>query len=899
MKRLLRFSTIWLSMAVLLFGFIPVAAPQVVAADEASDEMYPGEVRVNKTAQATNTPGEWKVTLTVEGKNRDMNADVVLVIDRSGSMDEKVDEDDTKRITKAKSAAKTFVDNLLPTGSTNRVAIVSFGPSATTESTFKTSSTTDVQALKTAINGVSASGGTNIQAGLHKAQSLFSSSTADNKAIILLSDGAPTYSYSAGHASAYSNWNGNNHNFRLYDFDYDDAIGNGSSYTLNSSYMVDSYTVADHGIATISEGWLASQTYKVYSVGVDVGNNSDAVYVLTNSANNGYFPADSSNLEDIYVELANRMFYAAEDAVVVDPLGDMFNLGQVSDISYSAGTSIVWDAQSETFTWNIGTISENYPPTLSYTVKIDLTKNPQWGNLYPTNKTTTLTYTNSEGGTSTLEFPIPQVPYGTGSILMNGYRVNNAGQPIDANGAVVASPAEAAPLYSSYYTNNGAGSLLVDQTYAVYPQSVQGYTFQVGSQPTEVTLTESNYAQVVWFGYVAGSQQVTVYHKDRDTDAELKPSEVYYGNSGSNILLNAESITVTSTVYAPDGSPTVTSVTYNPEELQYSYTFTESENQMYTIYYNKENKMRNLTVKYLEQGTSSIVAPQDVVSGQVGAIVTLNAKSVSGYSVTLATYGYTFTSAADQEYIFYYKKDTYNPPYVPPVVNPPVVEPPTVKPPTLEKKLHFDYVQGYPDGDVRPNSLISREEVAAIFYRLMEEQSRASYYSKTNSFSDVSATRWSLRHVSTMQKAKIIEGYADGTFKPGRSITRAEFAAIAARFDKLDERVNTMFSDIKGHWSEKYIASAANKGWINGYTDGTFKPDQYITRAEAMKFINSVLDRQVKRSGIHKDAKRWPDNLATKWYYEDVIEATNHHDYTRLDNGFEQWESIKPKHVDH
>ncbi|BFH11640.1 hypothetical protein J6TS7_07400 [Paenibacillus dendritiformis] len=106
-----------------------------------------------------------------------------------------------------------------------------------------------------------------------------------------------------------------------------------------------------------------------------------------------------------------------------------------------------------------------------------------------------------------------------------------------------------------------------------------------------------------------------------------------------------------------------------------------------------------------------------------------------------------------------------------------------------------------------------------------------------------------------------------------------------------------MFTDISRHWAEKYIVSAANKGWIKGYPDGTFKPNQYISRVEAMSFINNVLNRKVKTDGIHKDAKQWPDNTPDKWYYTDVLEATNHHEYHRDEDGFEVWDQVRPNQV--
>ncbi|WP_054955720.1 S-layer homology domain-containing protein [Paenibacillus dakarensis] len=217
----------------------------------------------------------------------------------------------------------------------------------------------------------------------------------------------------------------------------------------------------------------------------------------------------------------------------------------------------------------------------------------------------------------------------------------------------------------------------------------------------------------------------------------------------------------------------------------------------------------------------------------------------------------------------------------------------TVKP-VLNKEDHYDYISGYPDGTVRPENEITREEVAAIFYRLLEETSRDALYDTTNPFSDMKVTNWSNKHVSTLENGGILSGYKDGTFRPTHSITRAEFAVIAARFDDLDLTENTMFSDISGHWAEKYIASSANKGWIKGYPDGTFKPNEYITRAEAMCLINNVLNRKVTEEGVLADTKPWPDNTKDKWYYYDVIEATHHHIYTRNEDGTETWVEIKP-----
>ena len=215
----------------------------------------------------------------------------------------------------------------------------------------------------------------------------------------------------------------------------------------------------------------------------------------------------------------------------------------------------------------------------------------------------------------------------------------------------------------------------------------------------------------------------------------------------------------------------------------------------------------------------------------------------------------------------------------------------------LEKLDHFAYVIGYPEGDVRPLNNITREEVAMIFYRLLTDESRNQLLSDTNPFTDMEGHGWSNRAISTLYSAGIIKGYPDGTFRPSAPISRAEFATIAAKFDKLELNNASKFTDIFGHWAEKYITSSENKGWIKGYPDMTFKPEQDITRAEAMTLINNVLGRTVPEENIHPDAMFWPDNPSSEWYHEAVMEATNSHDYIYEEDGDELWTGLKANKV--
>ncbi len=218
----------------------------------------------------------------------------------------------------------------------------------------------------------------------------------------------------------------------------------------------------------------------------------------------------------------------------------------------------------------------------------------------------------------------------------------------------------------------------------------------------------------------------------------------------------------------------------------------------------------------------------------------------------------------------------------------------TEAPTVLNSEDHYAYVIGYEDGLVHPEAQITRAETATIFFRLLNEDVRSAYMTKVNSFSDVHEDDWFNTAVSTMASLGMIKGYPDGTFGPNDPITRAEFAAIAARFDPSEISGVAAFTDIAGHWSEPEVSKAAANGWVNGYTDNSFKPDQNITRAEAMALVNRVLNRNPgSPENLLPDMITWPDNMdLSAWYYLDVQEATNSHTYERQPNNTELWIKI-------
>lgn len=214
----------------------------------------------------------------------------------------------------------------------------------------------------------------------------------------------------------------------------------------------------------------------------------------------------------------------------------------------------------------------------------------------------------------------------------------------------------------------------------------------------------------------------------------------------------------------------------------------------------------------------------------------------------------------------------------------------------LNNTDHFAYIVGYGNGEVRPQNSITRAEVAAIFFRLLEDDVRDANYTRQNKFTDVSNDAWYCSAVSTLSAMGIISGYPDATFRPNASITRAEFAAIATRFDVNGDKTPASFNDIAGHWAKDEIAVAANNGWVNGYEDGSFRPQNKITRAETMSLVNRVLNRKPETAeDLLENMTKWTDNADTNaWYYLAVQEATNSHYYEYKENSqYEKWTELR------
>lgn len=222
-------------------------------------------------------------------------------------------------------------------------------------------------------------------------------------------------------------------------------------------------------------------------------------------------------------------------------------------------------------------------------------------------------------------------------------------------------------------------------------------------------------------------------------------------------------------------------------------------------------------------------------------------------------------------------------------------KPDETPPTTLNDTDHYAYIVGYEDGTIRPNGHITRAEAATAFFRLLTDKARDANLTDRSPYPDVSAGAWYNKAIATLSRMGILSGYEDGSFRPNATVTRAEFAAMAARFDTEAKPVDTPFTDLTGCWAADEIAKAYGKGWVNGYGDNTFRPNGPITRAEAVTLINRVLRRLPETDkDLLPDERTWPDNPETFWGYLALQEASNSHLYDRKSDGYETQTKILP-----
>ena len=490
--------------------------------------------------------------------------------------------------------------------------------------------------------------------------------------------------------------------------------------------------------------------------------------------------------------------------------------------------------------------------------------------------------------------------------------------------------------YTVEWYDAGTGNLLPIEVKAVNPETRTG---EIGSEVevtaddkivTGYTFDESNKDNVL-SGTLAESGTVLKLYFTKDTPPPKEASYTveWYDAGTGNLLpdevkaVNPETRTgeIGSAVTVTDGDKSIAGYTFKADDGRnvLSADLVQS-GAVLKLYFTKDEEQPaeiRYSVEWYDASTNRLLpsavkaANPEVRTAAAGSTVSVTTEdmSIAGYVFDAGNAGNILSALAQSGAVLrlYFVRNSQEPGNPDPIFPPPApdaVTPITPAPtplgpgpdtvtlldddvplaaPGLNSVDHYAYIIGYTDGLVHPEANITRAEVATIFFRLMTDEFRTEHWATENSFPDVQAKNWFNNGVSTSAKAGIIKGYEDGSFRPNRNITRAEFAAIAARFLSDEVNLPVSFSDISGHWAENEINRAVKAGWIKGYTDGTFRPDQPITRAEAVTLINRMLDRTPDKDHLLPDMIRWPDNTEDKWYYAAMQEATNSHDYERLE----------------
>lgn len=533
MKELKRISAFFMAMLMMLTVF---SAFSVVSAEgEAAGGTQPvwpapGSIKLNKDAAAVE--GEtnlWEVTLGIQGKNFETTSDVVLVIDCSGSME-------GDKLANTRKAAKAFGQKLLTEGSTTRIAIVTFINEATAYNNGHFYDATELSAFEAAVDAATyANGGTNQQAGIHKAQELLNTSSAGLKNIVILSDGEATFSHPFAAAATYANceaWTslgcprgGKITNIGAFAPDYTTVIGSGSSFTLDYNarvtatcpehggtttqkyvYNLDGTATTksgtDNGVATI---WEANQAKAagttIYSVALQAGTNGENTLktCATDATKDYYAIASADNVEEklttAFTSIAGSIAIAARNGVVYDPMGEHVQLNFSgaapvittdlnvytdgnADVYISQGTATYDADETRAISWTVGSVREGDNPIMKYKVGIRDGYNPPTGDVLDTNKRTTFSYINYRGDDTVGDFPIPKVTVGGGAILVHWYQVNSKGEPINELGQVVDGPSFAKQVQpAAYFEANGSTGLSYNTQYTVAKTDFTGYNY--------------------------------------------------------------------------------------------------------------------------------------------------------------------------------------------------------------------------------------------------------------------------------------------------------------------------------------------------------------------------------------------------------------------------------------
>lgn len=551
---------------------------------ETTQPVWPaeGSIKLDKDAKAVEGHENlWEVTLGIQGKNYKTTSDVVLVIDCSGSMKE------GSKLTNTRKAAKAFGDKLLTENSSTRIAIVTFIDEATAHNNGHFYTASELSAFETAVDEATcANGGTNQQAGIHKAQELLAASTGRQKNIVILSDGEATYSHRITGKVTCTNdiYIGSNiigtKYYATSDIDWAtaqiqcdyssnriDGSGGDFYFEKNRNLTIsgcgkkggDSYIT--HGIPTI---WEANQAKAagttIFSVALQAGTNGEnTLKSCATDPAKGYFAIANNDdvetkLNAAFTAIAGSIAIAAKAGTVADTMGDEVQLS-FSDAApvitndkavYDAGNadvyisqgSATYDADARRINWTVGNVREGDNPIMKYKVTVKEGSNPSTGEVLDANESATFSYKNYLGEDTVGTFPVPQVTVGGGNILVHYYLVNDQGQPINENGAVVESPALAKQVKTAaYHEENGSTGLSYNTPYTVSHDNVANYNYfgsyilnngnLIKGDSVEVTLTAANSNQHVWFAYYQTFNVVHVRMNDAGAAQQVGEIDTY------------------------------------------------------------------------------------------------------------------------------------------------------------------------------------------------------------------------------------------------------------------------------------------------------------------------------------------------------------------------------------
>ena len=802
---------------------------------------YAWDVSRSKKATKLDNNYESKVTLSLPSAEEPLASDIVFVIDKSQCGKE------------ATTAAQQLVDSLLKrqkvTDAKIKVGIVIFGGTAIVSR--ELSEVTNAEDLKSAVSSAARTGlhGSNVQSGLIEADQMLSTDTEvanSRKYVVLIADGH-TYQFSKEKEYETYTENGTSFNalktYGIYNENDLYAYSHGISYTIHS--MHDQYYTGDYNDnGTYKDGWSGSYlTDAQYKTGT-LGNSNEVgnVYEMPYGTWSQYLEHITS------VVTADNGKY---DVLLTHTNGDYDNqcIGNNANTSREERAALADKALGENMYIKCGLDANGKDNQLMHASGTDravyeaYTKYASMAkkyNCYPIYVSKDNTDPNNYDAAKTTQDYGYQLIHAMGEISHNtGTSVAVANEAITPDKIRVNVTSAFSSIQNDILYAVSAGSIVTDTIGEKFTfGGVDSFTLKVGTEKIE--------------GVKDTSDENTVNFGD------LKPDNSY-------------PYTVT---YTPDTKTFVWTINENvsnfaPVQLTYTVKLTTPETDPGTY------------------GTEDLKGEKDVPADKAlftNESAVLNAINSAGAPVK--------EQAFPKPSVSYTVKNSHRPGGS----GGGTITIPDDVPTGLNGKDHYAYVVGYPDGMVYPQKNITRAEVATIFFRLLKDETREANMTKSNGYNDMKDGAWYTCAVSTLSKMGIIKGYEDGSFKPDASISRAEFAAIAARFDPDGDKTPATFSDVSSHWAKDEISIAANHGWIKGYEDGSFKPDQKITRAETMTLVNRVLKRLPEtKDDLHKDMKTWPDNQnESAWFYLAVQEATNSH-YQKLkkDGTHETWESMR------